>query len=73
MPESDISVLRDRVVTLAEGGRWREIERAAVELRLARLGSVRDLAGSLGLSPPTILRKLRDHSLAVPRASRVPR
>ena len=69
-PESEIVALQARLHELAETGTLREIERAAIELRLARLGTVPKAARSLGTSLPTLYKKVRHYRMDAVRRSR---
>jgi len=68
--EPEISALQARLHELAEHGTLREIERAAIELRLARLGTVPKTARSLGTSLPTLYKKVRHYRMDAARRDR---
>lgn len=58
-----IEALRSRLERALETGTLREIERAVIELRLARHGSVPKTAASLGTSLPTLYKKVRCYQM----------
>lgn len=68
--EADIEALLARIREAAEAGTLRDVEQAVIELRLARLGSVPKAAPGLGLSVPTLYKKVRYYQLADGRQRR---
>lgn len=68
--EADIEALMARVRDAVEAGTLRDIEQAVIELRLARLGTVPKAAPGLGLSLPTLYKKVRYYQLADGRQRR---
>lgn len=68
--EADIEALLARVRQVVDGGTLRDVEQAVIELRLARQGSVPKAAPSLGLSLPTLYKKVRYYQLADGRQRR---
>lgn len=68
--EANVETLLARVREAAQAGTLRDVEQAVIELRLARDGTVPKVAPGLGLSIPTLYKKLRYYQLADGRQRR---